>query len=62
MAVALPLSNPVMLVVIVMAGVVVAVATVPANPFAETTEAEVTVPDAPAVEANSVTKPVLLFL
>ena len=43
-AVPLPCSNPVMLVVKVMAGVVVAVATVPANPFADVTETEVTVP------------------
>jgi hypothetical protein len=38
---------PVMLVVIVIAGVVVAVATVPAKPLAEATEAEVTVPVPP---------------
>lgn len=40
----LPLSRPVMLVVSVIAGVVVAVATVPAKPFADTTETLVTVP------------------
>jgi hypothetical protein len=43
-AVPLPCKMPVMLVVRVMAGVVVAVATVPANPLAETTETLVTVP------------------
>ena len=43
-AVPLPLINPVIVVVNVIAGVVVAVATVPANPLAETTDAEVTVP------------------
>ena len=47
MAVPLPLSSPVMLVVSVMAGVVVAVATVPAKPLADTTETEVTVPPPP---------------
>ena len=43
-AVASPLSTPVMLVVKVIAGVVVDVATVPASPLAVTTETEVTVP------------------
>ena len=43
------MSRPLTLVVIVIAGVVVAVATVPPNPFALTTDALVTVPDpAPA--------------
>ena len=40
----LPFKSPVTLVVRVMAGVVVAVATVPAKPFAETTDTLVTVP------------------
>ena len=43
-AVPLPFRTPVMVVVSVIAGVVVAVATVPAKPLAEATEAEVTVP------------------
>ena len=43
-AVPFPFSTPEMLVVKVIAGVEVAVATVPAKPLAETTEAEVTVP------------------
>ena len=38
------MSRPVMLVVSVIAGVVVAVATVPAKPLADTTETLVTVP------------------
>ena len=41
----LPLSRPVMLVVRVIAGVVVAVATVPAKPLADTTDTLVTVPE-----------------
>ena len=45
MAVPLPLITPVIVVDNVMAGVVVAVATVPAKPLADTTEAEVTVPE-----------------
>ena len=44
-AVPLPFRTPVMLVVSVIAGVEVAVATVPAKPFAVTTETVVTVPD-----------------
>ena len=44
MAVPLPLSRPVIEVDMVMAGVVVAVATVPAKPLADTTETLVTVP------------------
>ena len=44
MAVPLPLRTPVMLVVRVIAGVVVAVATVPAKPLAVTTDTLVTVP------------------
>jgi len=46
-AVPLPFKSPVMLVVIVIAGVVVAVATLPPKPFAETMEAVVTVPEPP---------------
>ena len=41
----LPFNTPVTVVVNVMAGVVVDVATVPANPFADTTDTEVTDPD-----------------
>lgn len=44
-AVPLPCRMPVMVVESVMAGVVVAVATVPASPLADTTETEVTVPE-----------------
>ena len=43
-AVPFPCKMPVMLVVKVIAGVVEALATVPANPFAEATETVVTVP------------------
>ena len=43
-AVPSPIKIPVMLVEIVIAGVVVSVATVPAKPFADTTLALVTVP------------------
>jgi hypothetical protein len=43
-AVPLPLSSPVIVVEIVIAGVVVAVATDPANPLADTTDKLVTVP------------------
>jgi len=43
-AVPFPFKRPVMLVVKVIAGVVVAFATVPVNPFVETTETVVTVP------------------
>ena len=39
-----PFKSPVMLVEIVIAGVVVSVATVPPKPFADTTEVLVTVP------------------
>jgi hypothetical protein len=48
MAVAFPLRTPVIDVVRVIAGVVVAFATVPARPFADTTETLVTVPVPPA--------------
>ena len=48
MAVPLPLSKPVMVVESVIAGVVVAVATVPASPLADTTDTDVTVPVAAA--------------
>lgn len=47
-AVPLPLSRPVTDVVRVIAGVLVLVATVPAKPFAVTTDADVTVPVPPA--------------
>jgi len=46
-AVPLPFKSPVMLVVMVIAGVVVSVATVPVKPFADTTLALVTVPPLP---------------
>ena len=51
-AVPLPLSTPVIEVVSVIAGVVVSVATVPANPFAETTDAVVTEPVAGVVQPS----------
>ncbi len=57
MAVPLPLSTPVTLVVIVMAGVVVAVATVPANPLAEVTDTLVTVPALTEPFAAAVMRP-----
>ena len=44
-AVPLPCNKPVMLVVNVIAGVVVGLATVPVKPFADTTETVVTVPE-----------------
>jgi hypothetical protein len=47
MAVPLPFKTPVMLVESVIAGVVVALVTVPAKPFADTTETVVTVPEPP---------------
>jgi hypothetical protein len=47
MAVPLPLSRPETVVVIVIAGVVVGLATVPANPLAAATEIVVTVPAPP---------------
>ena len=56
-AVPLPFSTPVMLVVRVIAGVVVAFATVPAKPFAETTETVCTVPEVPSAEASKNTEP-----
>ena len=52
-AVPSPLIRPVTEVEIVMAGVVVAVATVPAKPLAETTDAEVTVPEEAAVQLGA---------
>ena len=52
MAVPLPFKTPVIVVVSVMAGVVVAVATVPAKPFADTTDAEVTPPTLPVRVTN----------
>ena len=44
------MSSPVMLVVSVIAGVVVAVATVPASPLADTTDTLVTVPPEPVAD------------
>lgn len=52
-AVPFPERIPVIVVEIVMAGVVVAVATEPANPLAVTTETEVTVPVPEAVSVKS---------
>lgn len=57
MAVPLPESMPLIVVERVIAGVVVAVATVPAKPLAETTETEVTVPIFPAASIR--TRPVV---
>ena len=51
-AVALPFNTPVMDVLSVMAGVVVAVATVPAKPLADTTETVDTVPVAAFVHVG----------
>ena len=56
-AVPSPFRTPVMLVERVIAGVVVALATVPANPFAETIETVETVPVADAFEAIVCTAP-----
>ena len=53
-AVPLPLSKPVIDVVSVIAGVVVALATVPAKPLAETTLTVVTVPEPPPLNSVSV--------
>jgi hypothetical protein len=47
----LPLITPVIVVESVIAGVVVAVETEPANPFALTTDTELTVPEPPPVDA-----------
>lgn len=58
-AVPLPLRRPVMVVDSVIAGVVVAVATVPANPLADTTDTLVTVPAA-AVAQVGVPAPALV--
>lgn len=52
-AVPLPERIPVMVVVSVIAGVVVAVATVPAKPLADTTDTDVTVPEAEAASVSS---------
>lgn len=57
-AVPLPFKRPVTEVVKVIAGVVVFVATVPAKPFAVTTETDVTVPELP--EEAAVIKPFAL--
>lgn len=51
MAVPLPESMPVIEVDMVIAGVVVAFATVPAKPLADATDTEVTVPDPPPAES-----------
>ena len=58
-AVPLPLSKPVMVVESVIAGVVVAVATVPASPLADTTDTLVTEPVA-AVDHVGVPAPALV--
>ena len=58
-AVPLPLSRPVMVVESVIAGVVVAVATVPANPLADTTDTLDTLPAA-AVDHVGVPAPALV--
>lgn len=55
-AVPLPYSRPVMLVVSVIAGVVVDVATVPAKPLADTTDTLVTVPPDPVADNVPVAK------
>jgi hypothetical protein len=60
-AVPLPFNTPVIDVEIVIAGVVVAFATVPANPFADVTETVETVPEAPVEDASNVTTPLLFF-
>ena len=52
MAVPLPFNNPVTLVVIVIAGVLVDVATVPVNPLALVTLTELTVPTGGAGGVN----------
>ena len=52
-AVPLPFSTPVMVVESVIAGVVVAVATVPFSPLADTTDTEVTVPVAAADQVGA---------
>ena len=56
-AVPLPLSKPVIVVVSVIAGVVVAVVTVPAKPLADTTDTLVTVPCGLAAVVMLVTRP-----
>jgi hypothetical protein len=58
-AVPLPFKTPVIVVDRVIAGVVVAFATVPAKPFADTTDALVTVPE-PLVAAQLITPAVVL--
>ena len=57
----LPFTIPVTVVESVIAGVVVAVATVPAKPFADTTETLVTVP-VPAVDAMVIEPAPLVML
>lgn len=58
-AVPFPFSNPVTVVLNVIAGVVVAVATVPANPFPVVTDTLCTVPNTLLAAASSVTTPEL---
>jgi hypothetical protein len=60
MAVPLPFNNPVTVVLIVIAGVVVALATVPANPLADATDTVVTVPEPPPA-ALIILQPVLVY-
>jgi hypothetical protein len=58
-AVPLPLSRPVTVVESVIAGVVVAVATVPASPLADTTDTLVTVPPASVVHVGAPAPPLV---
>ena len=60
-AIPFPFNTPVTVVETVIAGVVDAFATVPANPFAEVTETVETVPEAPVEDASNVTTPLLFF-
>jgi hypothetical protein len=60
-AVPFPFSKPLTVVLSVIAGVVVAVATVPANPFAVTTDTLCTVPVEAPDDASSVTVPKLFL-
>ena len=61
-AVPSPLSNPVMLVDSVIAGVVVPVATVPAKPLADTTDTEVTVPVPPVAAIVIAPAPLVMLM
>ena len=60
-AVPFPFSSPVTVVLNVIAGVVVEVATVPAKPFPVVTDTLWTVPGTEAVEASNVTTPELFL-